>query len=192
MMKSIDIICYLSASLYFMFGDKQWRTFYIFPCAMSALVFPLIFLLPESPKYLFAKGQFETLRKVMKRFARYNGKQLDDNEYDIEGEEETASPSSHSGEVPLPENSSEERSSNDNNSNSNANGDLPMQIKGDTGASPSKTEKKKVTVWSELKNCRTVVNLMIGATIFAASNFNHNMLSYYLKYAGGNIFINVI
>jgi hypothetical protein len=148
MMKSIDIICYLSASLYFMFGSKQWRTFYIFPCVMSALVFPLIFLLPESPKYLFAKGQFERLRKVMKRFARYNGKQLDDNEYEIEGEEATQAPSNHSGEVPLPENSSEERSSNDNNSNANPS----MEKKVSTGTNSLETEKKKVTVWTELKN----------------------------------------
>lgn len=148
-MKSIDIICYLSASLYFMFGDKQWRTFYIFPCAMSALVFPLIFLLPESPKYLYAKGQFERLRKVMKRFARYNGKQLDDNEYEIEGEETSRDYSFGSGEVPLPENSSEERSSND---NTNGNGEVAMNKKVSTGTTSAQTEKKKVTVWSELKN----------------------------------------
>lgn len=85
-----------------MFGDKQWRHFYVVPCVLSAIVLPLIFLLPESPKYLFAKGKFTELRKTMKRFARYNGVELNDNEYDIEGEDENNSERA-SGEVPLPE-----------------------------------------------------------------------------------------
>ena len=49
---------------------------------------------------------------------------------------------------------------------------------------------EKYSVLKELKNTTTVVNLVAVIICFSVISFNYYLISFYLKYVGGNIFIN--
>ena len=51
-------------------------------------------------------------------------------------------------------------------------------------------EEPSFSVLDELKNPTSFINLVIIVTCFWVISFNYYLVSFYLKYAGGNIFIN--
>ena len=48
------------------------------------------------------------------------------------------------------------------------------------------------SIFKYLKYPSVTVNLIVCWVTFMAANFNYYMINFYMKYAGGNIFINVI
>lgn len=53
-------------------------------------------------------------------------------------------------------------------------------------------EQHQFSIWRELKNRATVVNLAISVACFSMASFNFYMISFYMKYVGGNIYVNVM
>ena len=61
------------------------------------------------------------------------------------------------------------------------------------GAISSLEEKDEVSeysIWNDLKKPAIVINLLITMWCFSSVSFDHYMLTYYIKYIGGNIFVN--
>ena len=61
-------------ALYFKFMSKNWYPFEILGLIMAGIsLFSMIFI-PESPRWLIAKGHYKEALKVYKKIARVNGK----------------------------------------------------------------------------------------------------------------------
>lgn len=52
--------------------------------------------------------------------------------------------------------------------------------------------EEKFSILKELKKPVVIINLVICCIVFVVSTFNYYMINFYLKYVGGNLFINVI
>lgn len=51
-------------------------------------------------------------------------------------------------------------------------------------------EMGEFSVFRELKNKLTLINFIVTIICFVVVSFNYYMISFYMKYVGGNIFIN--
>ena len=61
-------------SLYFWFVSKDWQYPYVIVVIICAVFNPLfLWLIPESPKYLYEKERYEECRQVLKKMGRFNG-----------------------------------------------------------------------------------------------------------------------
>ena len=67
-----DGLVALIGALWFLFVSKDWKTLFATATALLYMSMIFVFTLPESPKFLLAKGKYEEARKVMTRIARYN------------------------------------------------------------------------------------------------------------------------
>ena len=75
----------LTPPTYFWVVSKNWKYLYLAEwLGIGIPVLCLIWLVPESPKWLYEKGKYERFRKVMDRIAWVNGKRL--GEYKLEAE----------------------------------------------------------------------------------------------------------
>ena len=62
-----------------MFVSNEWKYYYILAIVISVVSFPLVFYIPESPKFLYEKGRHYELRKIIKRIAKTNNVDMDEN-----------------------------------------------------------------------------------------------------------------
>lgn len=53
-------------------------------------------------------------------------------------------------------------------------------------------KEKEYSVFQDLKNPKVLTNFLIIICCFSVTSFDHYMLTFYLKYIGGNIFVNNI
>ena len=60
------------SSLYFIFGGKYWNHLAVLAPILLTITFVFSFFVPESPKYLHAKGMYNELAKVIDESARLN------------------------------------------------------------------------------------------------------------------------
>ena len=60
------------SSLYFIFGGKYWDHLAVLAPILLTITFVFSFFVPESPKYLHAKGMYNELAKVIDESARLN------------------------------------------------------------------------------------------------------------------------
>ena len=67
-----DGLVAMIGALWFLFVSKDWKTLFATATALLYISLIFVFTLPESPKYLLAKGKFEEARAVMTRIARFN------------------------------------------------------------------------------------------------------------------------
>ncbi|CAI2364771.1 unnamed protein product [Moneuplotes crassus] len=185
------LLTVIPATIFLMAGGKQLQHFYIAGLVMSVLSFFLTLMVPESPKYLLEKGKYGELRKNLAFMARFNGVSM--GEYQIEGEI-IPSDSQRSSE----ENSKNEDIYNEGQSEfSNRNYDnsrTKMNNSENNDKEPllGETPEKEFSVWQELKDKRTLLNLICVIVIFCVVSFNFYMISFYLKYVEGNIYINTL
>ena len=68
----IDGLVLMWASLYFMFIDNNWKSLYTIVVAMTFLTVIAACFLPESPRFLVSKGQYDKARKVITKMAKTN------------------------------------------------------------------------------------------------------------------------
>lgn len=177
---SFDVLIPVTiSSVYYFFGGIHWRV-PLFP----ALIFPfigLIFLwfLPESPRYLYARKKFTELREVILTYAKVNGSTMT-HDYLIDEE--------------VKQNQSSSKFY------SKLGQDLQFinidasQLKALTLHSKSKgnesIKEEEYSVMKALKNRQTLQNLIALLICFSVVSFNYYMVGFYLKYVGGDIFIN--
>ncbi|CDW88684.1 solute carrier family member 5 [Stylonychia lemnae] len=72
----VQYLIFLTFLLYFLFVSKHWLDIQIFGCVINFLIAFSINFLPESPKYLISKQQYEDARdslRVIARINRYKG-----------------------------------------------------------------------------------------------------------------------
>lgn len=62
----------LMATLWFMVVSKDWKTLFVVATGLLYLTFILVYTMPESPKFLLAKGRYAEARIIMTRIAKYN------------------------------------------------------------------------------------------------------------------------
>ena len=62
----------LMAALWFLFVSKNWKTLFVVATILIYLTLILVWTMPESPKFLLAKGSYTEARAVMTRIAKYN------------------------------------------------------------------------------------------------------------------------
>eukprot|EP00345_Euplotes_harpa_P001530 CAMPEP_0168323014 /NCGR_PEP_ID=MMETSP0213-20121227/3238_1 /TAXON_ID=151035 /ORGANISM="Euplotes harpa, Strain FSP1.4" /LENGTH=108 /DNA_ID=CAMNT_0008325023 /DNA_START=933 /DNA_END=1259 /DNA_ORIENTATION=- len=53
-------------------------------------------------------------------------------------------------------------------------------------------KNEQFSILGQLKKPVVMINLIICCIVFVVSTFNYYMINFYLKYVGGNIFVNVI
>lgn len=73
-MFTFDALTIFFASLYFKYISKNWVYFYATPLAILALTVALYFFLEETPKWLYAVGQYDRARGALTAIGRWNGK----------------------------------------------------------------------------------------------------------------------
>ena len=136
---------------------------------ISVVSFPMVFFIPESPKFLYEKGRYSELRKVIKRIASFNKSKMSQN-YVLDHAVERAS-------------------------------HIEQNVRKSVGAVGTNHEEveaetilkeTKFSIWEELKKPIISFNLAICSVLFIACTYNYYMINFYLKYVGGNIFVNVI
>ena len=120
---------------------------------------------PESPRYLYAKKDWKNLRKVIKTIAKVNGSNMS-HSYAIDEE------------VKLLANSKKQRER-------KAIEEQETDIDMSTGQS-------EFSVITALKDSTILTNFIVVLICFSVVSFNYYMISFYLKYVGGNIFINTL
>ena len=153
------------SSPYFFFGGKNWKIPLIPSLIIPIIAFVSSFFLPESPRYLYAKRDWKGLRKVIKTIARINGVNMD-HDYLIDQElKETLKSSKNKQKTQLEQH--------------------------DTVSSLVNTnQKEEYSVLKALKESKTVINLLVAISLFSFISFNYYLIDFYLKYIGGNIFVN--
>ncbi|CAI2361450.1 unnamed protein product [Moneuplotes crassus] len=166
----------IPTSVYLWIGYKNIQTALIVCLFLSVISAILTLYLPESPKFLYEKKRYKELRKTLSQICEINGTKLKSN-FLIKGEQEhyeayTKNSSkkllkgySSSTQEPLLEGT---------------------QSKIQIGNGP------EYSVFQELQNPVTIINLIAVIICFSVVSFNFYMLSFYLKYVGGNIYLNTI
>ena len=72
----LTIVSHFQLSFYFMYGGKDWKIGYA-PSAVALFIsIFLTLLIPESPKYLYAKKDWSQLHQALSSIARVNGKNV--------------------------------------------------------------------------------------------------------------------
>ena len=156
------------SSPYFYSGGKNWKIPII-----PALIFPIIsfivsFFIPESPKYLYAKKDWNNLRKVIKTISKINGVDMN---HDYEIEEEVKLKRRISG---TDHHVAEE------------------QHKTGNLINTTRSKNEEFSVISALKDSKILINFIVTVSWFSFLSFNFHMIDFYLKYVRGNIFINTL
>ena len=120
---------------------------------------------PESPRYLYAKKDWKNLRKVIRTIAKVNGSNMS-HSYVIDEE------------VKLLTSSKKQRQR-------KAIEEQETEVDLSTGQS-------EFSVVTALKDSTIFINFIVVLVCFSVVSFNYYMISFYLKYVGGNIFINTL
>ena len=120
---------------------------------------------PESPRYLYAKKDWKNLRKVIRTIAKVNGSNMN-HSYAIDEEVKFLTNSKKQTE----RKAIEEQET-----------DIDMS-----------TAQDEFSVVTALKDPTIFINFIVVLVCFSVVSFNYYMISFYLKYVGGNIFINTL
>ena len=120
----------------------------------------------ESPRYLYAREKFAELRENIEKIARINGVKVNIRSV------------SFNAEIKFEEDIRKTLSEKD---------------EGEKEDAIKEVEKEhEFTILKELKNRITLINLIVTVSWFTMVSFNFYMIGFYMKYVGGNIFLNVI
>lgn len=169
-----DIIALIPSSVYFGWIGREWKHFYIITLVISWITCPFVFFLPETPRFLYEKGRYHELRAVIKRIAKFNNSNMN-HDYSIDRAVERATSIRNSGSECL---------------NYPA---KPVDIRKSTDEMVESVLKEaEFSIWGTLKRPIIYINLTICSIIFVVSTFNYYMINFYLKYAGGDLYVNVI
>ena len=166
---SIDpFIPIVFSSLYFYFGGKNWKI-----PLMPAMIFPVIsfvisFFIPESPRYLYAKKDWKGVRKVVKTMSRINGADMETH-YFID-EEITYKLNKSKVEIRAALEQQETVGSLD----------------------AGRNKENEYSVLKALKDSTILANFLVSLALFSFISFNYYMIAFYIKYIGGNIFMNTL
>mmetsp|Transcript_20357 Transcript_20357/g.18025 ORF Transcript_20357/g.18025 Transcript_20357/m.18025 type:complete len:121 (+) Transcript_20357:924-1286(+) len=68
----------------------------------------------------------------------------------------------------------------------------PMINQEDESTTINLEEKEEFSVLRDLKKPVTLINLIVVVICFSVVSFNYYMIGFYMKYVGGNIFINIM
>ena len=120
---------------------------------------------PESPRYLYAKKDWKNLRKVIRTIAKVNGSNMN-HSYAIDEEVKFLTNSKKQTE----RKAIEEQET-----------DIDMS-----------TAQDEFSIVTALKDPTILINFIVVLVCFSVVSFNYYMISFYLKYVGGNIFINTL
>ncbi|CAI2363436.1 unnamed protein product [Moneuplotes crassus] len=188
-LSSDPLFTLIPATIFLMAGGKQLQHFFIVGCVVAVLSFFLVLLVPESPKFLFEKKRYSELRKNLAYMAKFNGVSM--GEYQIEGE---TPPSG------FRENSEENGQTEQklyrvdliNRSDLTSESQIEAIENIENRPLLEKETRKDFSVRQELKNKRTLMNLICVIVIFCVGSFNYYMVGFYIKYVGDNIYINIL
>ena len=124
-----------------------------------------MFFVPESPRYLYAKQDWKNLRKVIRTFAKVNGSNMS-HSYAIDEEVKFLTSSKKQRQRKAIE-------------------EQETEVDLSTG-------QNEFSVVTALKDSTIFINFIVVLVCFSVVSFNYYMISFYLKYVGGNIFINTL
>ena len=124
-----------------------------------------MFFVPESPRYLYAKQDWKNLRKVIRTIAKVNGSNMSHG-YVIDEEVKFLTSSKKQRQRKAIE-------------------EQETEVDLSTGQS-------EFSVVTALKDSTIFINFIVVLVCFSVVSFNYYMISFYLKYVGGNIFINTL
>ena len=124
------------------------------------------FFVPESPRYLYSKKDWSKLYQTLTTFARWNGVQ-------------------EFGNTKLKKLISTDKS------------ELladkqELMIYSEDTRHEIESEKTEYSVLNALRDKRVLVNFMSIIILFSLVSFKFHLLGFYIKYIGGNIYINMI
>ncbi|CAI2383724.1 unnamed protein product [Moneuplotes crassus] len=166
-----------SAVLYLYFADPEGRDlnkFHILATVFSLLSLALCMLIPESPKYLYEKKRWKELREVISSIANFNNVKMDET-YLIKEEEKGKSDTQRL----LTESPVESAQ-------------LNLEASQKQKIQSKEAQGNEFSVINELKNARTLINFICVASLFCIGSFTYQLLGFYLKYAGGDIYVNTL
>ena len=146
----------------FIVVGNNWKIPIIPSLVLPFITFFFSFLIPESPRYLYAKKDWKGLRKSLHTISRINGVKM--NHYLID-EEEKSRPRNTKPKTALYQQDTE----------------LTLESRD--------SKEKEFSVISALKNGNILVNLIVCLICLSSVSFNGYMVSFYIKYIGGNIYI---
>ena len=156
----------MTSSIYYLAGGKDWKTIMIVPLVVSPITIIVSFFMLESPRYLYSREQFGELRENIEKIARINGVEVNIRSV------------SFSKEIKLKD-------------------DIRRTLSVETDKNKDEAIKEvehehEFTISKELKNKITLINLIVTVSWFTMVSFNFYMVGFYMKYIGGNIFLNVM
>lgn len=127
--------------------------------------------IPESPRYLYSMKRWKELHTSLSFIAKVNGKNSEFQKTNAEPDVDKPIQFTKSERI---ETKSQESQDFDEISQSNG------------------KEVEEFSIMTALKEKRTLVNLITIICLFSFVSFSYYMIAFYLKYIGGNIFINTI
>ncbi|CAI2363843.1 unnamed protein product [Moneuplotes crassus] len=170
-------------TIFFLSGGKNMYHILAVGVGLSVISSISAFFVPESPKFLYGKKRFSALRSNLAYIARFNGTSMEN--YIIEGEVDFES-SDLSLEKPVFQKSSSVEYNQDILDEQS----LDKVKKSEEVQFFNIGQQKEFSVMEELKNRRTLINLICVIAIFCSVTFNYYLIGFFLKYVGGNIFVN--
>jgi len=169
----------LPVSIYFYFGGANWSNIFFPVLIIPVFGFLLSFSISESPRFLIAKWRFDEAREVIQMYATVNGIKID-HEYLIEGESNGRQSENTIGNIFL---IFLNFINTWHNWDLDQNEDL-LQTKG--------SKNKEFSLIEVLKEPANMINLIVVIMCFVFVSFNYYMVNFFMKYVGGNIFINTL
>ena len=161
-----EVVSIIPASLYFMFISNEWQYFYFVSILISVITFPFVFYIPESPKFLYETKRYDELRITIKNISIANWVIMDEH-YIFENSILAENPD-----------------------------DKVLHIKNKNQQvyieNSSNDSENKFSIIHYFKNPIIATNLIVLWILSIVSLFNYYMICFYIKYIGGNMYINMI
>lgn len=68
---------YIYITIYYRLISKKWAPVFVFALILNIIVLGFVlFVLPESPKWLYNKKKFQQFNKALDQMAKFNGKNM--------------------------------------------------------------------------------------------------------------------
>lgn len=156
----------LIVDFYFFMGGKHWEYAYL-PALITMSVSTILSLfIPESPRYLYSKNDWFKLKKNLNYIATVNGRTTFRDTRDSKKLLLTNEESKFDNRFLINENNT-------------------------TNIDSCKNEEN-YSILRTLMDRVVLSNFAILLALFSAGSFNFHMLGFYLKYAGGDIYVNTL
>eukprot|EP00347_Sterkiella_histriomuscorum_P008079 403346452 len=202
----IDSLTMVTASIYFKYISKEWTYLYYFFLFLAIIPFLISLFMPESPKYLVQKRQYEQARHAFNHIAKLNGTEPLHPETDIlfyEHQKIANNKKEQNEQVKEMQqaiNQSTDSLIINSNTNKNQNNSINTTMMPDISTiddNNSNTQQQMNNVeQSDLMNVlrrkKYQINYATLLLAWCASSYAYYMIGFYLKYIPGDIYLNFI